>query len=59
MARRQAAADRLSPALILERRDYWTLLLGPKFSAKERSRISVRRFYAISEIEFSLVPVSA
>jgi hypothetical protein len=48
----QAAADRLSPALIRERLDYWTLLLGPKFSAKERARISVRRFYAISQIEY-------
>jgi hypothetical protein len=26
----------MSPALIRERLDYWTLLLGPKFSAKER-----------------------
>ena len=48
----QAAADRLSPALIRERLDYWTLLLGPKFSAKERALISVRRFYAISQIEY-------
>ena len=48
----QAAADRLSPALIRERLDYWTLLLGPKFSAKERARISLRRFYAISQIEY-------
>ena len=48
----QAAADRLNPALIRERLDYWTLLLGPKFSAKERERISLRRFYAISQIEY-------
>ena len=48
----QAAADRLSPALIRERLDYWTLLLGPKFSARERALISVRRFYAISQIEY-------
>jgi hypothetical protein len=48
----QAAADRLNPALIRERLDYWTLLLGPKFSAKERARISLRRFYAISQIEY-------
>jgi len=48
----QAAADRLNPALIRERLDYWTLLLGPKFSTKERERISLRRFYAISQIEY-------
>jgi hypothetical protein len=30
----QAAADRLSPEIIRERLDYWTLLLGPKFSLK-------------------------
>jgi len=48
----QAAADRLSPVLIRERLDYWTLLLGPKFSVKERQRINLRRFYAISQIEY-------
>src|SRR5207244_5796263 len=32
----QAAADKLSPAIIRKRLDYWTLILGPKFSAKER-----------------------
>ena len=31
----QAAADRLSPEIIRKRLDYWTLILGPKFSAKE------------------------
>src|SRR6201981_4229397 len=48
----QAAADRLSPALIRERLDYWTLVLGPKFSARERARINIHRFYAISQIEY-------
>jgi hypothetical protein len=48
----QAAADRLNPVLIRERLDYWTLLLGPKFSNKERERISLRRFYAINQIEY-------
>lgn len=42
----------MSPALIREQLDYWTPLLGPKFSAKERARISLRRFYAISQIEY-------
>jgi len=48
----QAAADRLNPELIRERLDYWTLILGPKFSAKERQRINLRRFYAIAQIEY-------
>jgi hypothetical protein len=38
--------------LIRERLDYWTLLLGPKFSAKERKRMNLRRFYAVSQIEY-------
>jgi hypothetical protein len=48
----QAAADKLNPAIIRERLDYWTLILGPKFSAKERKRINLSRFYAISQIEY-------
>jgi hypothetical protein len=36
----QAAADRLSPDIIRERIDYWTLILGPKFSAKERNKLN-------------------
>src|ERR1700733_14023297 len=31
----QAAADKLSPAIIRKRLDYWTLILGLKFSTKE------------------------
>ena len=48
----QAAADRLSPNIIRERLDYWTLILGPKFSVKERKRVKLSRFYAISQIEY-------
>jgi len=48
----QAAADRLSPDIIRERLDYWTLILGPKFSVKERKRVKLSRFYAISQIEY-------
>src|SRR5215467_3573841 len=36
----QAAADKLSPDIIRERLDYWTLILGPKFSEKERKKIN-------------------
>lgn len=48
----QAAADRLSPAIIRRQLDYWTLILGPKFSQKERARMNLSRFYAIAQIEY-------
>jgi hypothetical protein len=48
----QAAANRLSPDIIRRRLDYWTFLLGPKFSAKERKQINLSRFYAIAQIEY-------
>jgi DNA-binding PadR family transcriptional regulator len=48
----QAAADRLSPQLIRQRLDYWTFLLGPKFSERERKAMNLSRFYAISQIEY-------
>ena len=47
----QAAADRLSPEIIRKQLDYWTFLLGPKFSAKERQQLNLSRFYAIAQIE--------
>ena len=40
----QAAADRLSPAIIRKQFDYWTLILGPKFSRKERGQMNLSRF---------------
>src|SRR5262245_360361 len=48
----QAAADRLSPGIIRKQLDYWTFVLGPKFSAKERERLNLSRFYAIAQIEY-------
>src|SRR3984957_14186489 len=48
----QAAADLLSPEIIRKQLDYWTLILGPKFSKKERSQMSLSRFYSISQIEY-------
>jgi hypothetical protein len=47
----QAAADRLSPEIIRPRLDYWTLVLGPKFSKKDRS-ISLRRHYSLNQVEY-------
>src|SRR5262249_25104248 len=48
----QAAADRLSPKIIRQRLDYWTFLLGPKFSKRERSQMNLSRFYAMAQIEY-------
>src|SRR5208337_2417455 len=48
----QAAADRLSPDIIRRRLDYWTLILGPKFSKKERAQLNLSRLYAISKVEY-------
>lgn len=48
----QAAADRLSPEIIRKQLDYWTLVVGPKFSKKERGQMNLKRFYAISQIEY-------
>src|SRR6266853_4165251 len=52
VAELQAAADRLSPQIIRKQLDYWTLILGPKFSKKERSQMSLSRFYSITQIEY-------
>ena len=46
----QSAADRLSSEVIRQRLDYWTLILGPKFSKRERAAMNLRRFYAVSQI---------
>jgi hypothetical protein len=48
----QAAADRLSAQIIGKQLDYWTFLLGPKFSKRERSRMNLSRFYAIAQVEY-------
>jgi len=48
----QAAADRLSPEIIRKRLDYWTLVLGPKFSKKDRTAIYLRREYSLNQVEY-------
>lgn len=48
----QDAADRLSPQVIRKQLDYWTLILGPKFSKKERAAMNLSRFYAVHQIEY-------
>jgi hypothetical protein len=48
----QAAADRFTPQAIRERLEYWTLVLGPKFSRRERAAMNLRRFYAVRQVEY-------
>lgn len=48
----QAAADRLSPEMIRKRLEYWTLVLGPKFSRRERDEMNLSRFYALNQVEY-------
>ena len=48
----QATADRLSPEIIRPRLDYWTLVLGPKFSKKDRTAIALRRHYSLNQVEY-------
>ena len=48
----QAAADRLTPQVIRERLEYWTLVLGPKLSRRERAALNLRRFYAVRQVEY-------
>jgi hypothetical protein len=52
VAELQAAADGLSAEIIGKQLDYWTFLLGPKFSKKERSQMNLSRFYAIAQVEY-------
>jgi len=48
----QAAADALSAKIIRTRLEYWTLLVGPKFSKKERQAINLGRYYSLQQVEY-------
>jgi hypothetical protein len=48
----QSIANSLSPQLIQERLAYWTFVLGPKFSQRERKAMNLNRFFAITQIEY-------
>lgn len=48
----QAAADRLSADTIRKRLDYWTWLVGPKFSSKDRRAINLSRHYSVQQVEY-------
>jgi hypothetical protein len=49
----QAAANKLSADVIRKRLDYWTWLLGPKFSKADRQAINLTRHYSIQQVEYS------
>jgi hypothetical protein len=48
----QAAADALNASLIRTRLEYWTLIVGPKFSKKDRHAINLGRYYSIQQVEY-------
>ncbi len=48
----QAAADKLSAATIEKRLNYWSWLLCPKFSEKDRKAVNLDRKYSINQIEY-------
>ena len=48
----QAAADALSAKIIRTRLEYWTLVVGPKFSRKDRHAINLGRYYSLQQVEY-------
>ena len=48
----QGAADRLSAEIIRNRLEYWTLILGPKFSRRERRSMNLSRSYFLTQVEY-------
>ncbi len=48
----QAAADALSAKVIRTRLEYWTLVVGPKFSKKDRQAIHLGRHYSLQQVEY-------
>jgi hypothetical protein len=53
-AKLQAVADQLDGPTLQQRIDYWTLIVAPKFSAKERAACGgLHRLYVMEQIEYS------
>jgi len=48
----QAAADKLSAAIIEKRLNHWSWLLCPKFSEKDRKAVNLQRECSINQIEY-------
>jgi hypothetical protein len=53
----QAAADALSARIIRTRLEYWTLVVGPKFSKKDRQAINLGRHYSLQQVEYCRNPI--
>ena len=48
----QAAADGLTGEVIQKRLNYWTVLLGPKFTRKDRQSAKLERSYFVHQVEY-------
>lgn len=48
----QKTADGITAETINKRIDYWTFLLGPKFSKKEHDEMGFHRFYSVQQVEY-------
>ncbi len=48
----QDAADAFTPDVIRKQIDLWALVLGPKFSRRERKAMNLERSYAVSQVEY-------
>ncbi len=48
----QAAADALSAKLIRTRLEYWSLIVGPKFSKTDRRATYLSRYYSLQQLEY-------
>ena len=48
----QAAADRLSGDIIQKRLNYWTFVLGPKFTKRDRRAALLERSYYVHQVEY-------
>lgn len=48
----QEVADAFTPEVIRERLEHWSLVLGPKFSKRERRAMNLERSYAVSQVEY-------
>jgi hypothetical protein len=48
----QKAADAMSGEVIRKRLDYWTFVLGPKFSKEDRKAANLERSYFVHQVEY-------
>jgi len=50
----QTAADKLSAEVIQGRLNYWTVAIGPKFTARDRRSARLERSYYLHQVEYCL-----